>query len=159
MSFCPELPAGVVALGEAVELWLDKPPECLVPLLNAQMPEGFRVLTCDFLPDGAPALGKECRAARYLTRARNGRSPEELLACLQRHLGADLLSADSERPWLSLVITDPAGNGLGGWVKALIGEGLVAGWQDLCFVRVALGTWDGRRLRTLGEGTRHGQEK
>jgi hypothetical protein len=156
MSFGPELPAGVVALGEAVELWLEKPPERLVPLLNAQMPEGFQVLTCSFLPDEAKALGKECRAAHYLARARNGRSPEDLLACLQRHLGADLLSSDSERSWLSLTISDPAGNGLGGWVKVLIEEGLASGWQDLCFVRLALGAWDGRRLRPLEEGKRHG---
>ena len=159
MSFGPELPAGVVALGEAVDLWLEGQPERLVPLLNSQMPDGFRALVCTFLPESAPALGKECRAARYLTRTRNGRSLEELLNCLRRRLGADLLSASEEYPWLSLVVTDPARNGLGGWVKALVGEGLAAGWQDLCFVRLALGTWDGMSLRALGEGARYGQGK
>ena len=45
MSFAPELPAGVVALGELVDVYLDEVPEGLLARWNAAMPVDFRLLS------------------------------------------------------------------------------------------------------------------
>jgi hypothetical protein len=168
MSFGPELPAGVVALWEAVDIWLEeremapvKTPAQLVSKLNEQMPEGFRVKKCVFPAEGALALGKECRAAHYRVWPRSFCSAERLAAQAKNYFGEDALlveaivgekGADGEpHPWVSLVLANPAKNGVGGWVKKLVAEGLVAGWQDLCFARTALGHWNGVQVEPLTE--------
>ncbi|MDR1979948.1 MAG: TIGR03936 family radical SAM-associated protein [Synergistaceae bacterium] len=177
MSFGPELPAGVVALCEAADLWLGEDPRKdapekagarLVSMLNEQMPEGFRVKKCIFPAEGAPALGKECGAAHYLIWPRIIGSAEKLLDRAKSHFGEDVLSAEvlgldinidideketngENGPRISIVLANPAKNGIGGWVKALAGEGLVAGWQDLRIVRTALGRWNGVRMEPLTE--------
>lgn len=182
ISFGPELPAGVVALNEPVELWLNrrdsqgpKPgPQTLDPItsqadanvgvlealppvkeamflevFNAQLPEGFRVTRCFVPAEGAPALGKECRAAHYLVWTRNGPPAEELLPHMRRHYGEAVLSGAPEAGKLSAVLADPAQNGIGGWVKFLTAEGIVSGWQDMCVVRTGLGRWNGERMEPM----------
>jgi radical SAM-linked protein len=170
MSFGPELPAGVVALCEAVDIWLsevpggEEPEETrLVSMLNEQMPEGFRVKKCIFPAQEAPALGKECRAAHYRVWPRNPLATEKLAARAKSYFGEDALLVEMETgadekeadgkglPWISLVLENPAKNGIGGWVKTLISEGLAAGWQDLCLARTALGRWNGVRVEPLTE--------
>ncbi|MDR2180838.1 MAG: TIGR03936 family radical SAM-associated protein [Synergistaceae bacterium] len=166
MSFGPELPAGVIALCEAVDIWLQEIPgevpgekntldtgERLVSMLNEQMPEGFHVKKCLFPTDGT--LGKECRAAHYRIWPRNSCLTEKLAARAKSYFGGDTLlvetGADEKEalPWISLVLADPAKNGLGGWVKTLVSEGLAAGWQDLCLARIALGRWNGTQVEEL----------
>jgi radical SAM-linked protein len=159
MSFGPELPAGVVALGEPLDVWLNEAPKegaDLAALLNAQMPEGFRVRKCLFPAEDGPALGKECKAAHYLIWPREGRFLEPLAERLKSHFGEEALSLEAVEPEngsrrISLVLAAPAKNGIGGWVKALVAEDLAAGWQDLCIVRTALGRWDGARMEPLSE--------
>ena len=41
--------------------------------------------------------------------------------------------------WTSLLLAEPARNGVGGWVKAMIASGDLGGWQDVNIVRVAIG--------------------
>jgi hypothetical protein len=181
MSFGPELPAGVVALWEPVDIWLKEAPGSgknlaeesarLVFLLNEQMPQGFRVKKCVFPAEGTPALGKECKAAQYRVWPRNSRTMEktgkmekagktealeELAARARSYFGEDVhlieTGADEGFPsWISLVLANPAKNGIGGWVKVLIAEGLAAGWQDFCLARTALGRWNGVRVEPLTE--------
>jgi radical SAM-linked protein len=175
MSFGPELPAGVVALWEAVDIWLAEVPEKaalgeasarLVSMLNEQMPAGFRVKKCVFPAEGAPALGKECKAAHYRIWPRNPSFVEKLAVRARSYFSEDALLVETgvdekelgekkpeERahPWISLVLANPAKNGVGGWVKTLIAEGLAAGWQDLCFARTALGRWNGLKVEPLTE--------
>jgi hypothetical protein len=114
------------------------------------------------------------------------RSIRDLLDHLRKHFGKDVLFAeaqDGERdgdegeeaarvtqvtqnPRISVVLANPAKNGIGGWVKALTHTGIlddgedtaapvegagVAGWKDLGIVRTALGCWDGSRMKTLAE--------
>jgi hypothetical protein len=120
ISFGPELPAGVVALCEPVDLWIKEREkkerelenrdsenretekngrisDDLVSRLNAQMPEGFRVKKCLFPAEGAPALGRECGAAHYLIWERNPRSSgdpaEDLLDRFKNHFGEAVLFA------------------------------------------------------------------
>jgi hypothetical protein len=168
MSFGPELPAGVVALCEAVDIWLEEKEAAseetsarLVSMLNRQMPQGFRVKKCVFPAEGAPALGKECKAASYRVWPRGLRSAEELAARARSYFGEDVLLAETgidekeadgeSHPWISLALANPAKNGVGGWVKSLMAEGFAAGWQDFCFARTALGRWNGVRVEPLTE--------
>jgi len=151
ISFGPELPAGVVALSEPADLWLKgerkqlSSPEEIVSALNEQMPEGFRVTKCFFPAEGA--LGKECRAAHYLVWLRNNFDTTELLQHMERHYGEAFLHGFVEQNMpsrISAVLADPAQNGIGGWVKILIADGIAAGWHDMCVVRVSLGRWHGK---------------
>jgi hypothetical protein len=124
------------------------------------MPKGFRVKRGIFLPEEAPMLGKACQAARYWLWARDGHgcSASVLLDHVKGHFGEDVLFAEvleenykkraADR--VSVVLANPAKNGIGGWVRALTAAGTVFGWQDLCIVRVALGRWEGERLYPLG---------
>ena len=151
MSFGPELPAGVVALCEPVDVWVRELQENLLSVWNAQMPDGFRIKRCVLLPADAPVLGKNCKAAHYLIWSRNEYPAEELLQSLRSHYsGEDVLDIkidDDSR--VSFIVADPARNGIGGWVKSLIASERVAGWQDLCIVRTALGRWNGVQMEPL----------
>jgi len=156
MSFGPELPAGVVALCEPVDVWIREYPEYEDEerLWSDQMPSGFRVLRCRALAEDAPALGRDCRAAHYLIWPRNEDRVGEIASRLAEHYGEDVMKASvegSERgPGVSLVLANPAANGIGGWVKAMIASEFVAGWQDLCIVRTALGRWEEGRMKPPG---------
>ena len=178
MSFGPELPAGVVALSEPLAIWLEgdsqaEAPERLAERWNGQMPEGFRVIKCLFPAEGAAALGKDCKAALYWVWPRNA-DAGELSRSLERHYGEDLLNlsvddAEAGRegvrglPRISFVISKPAQNGIGRWVKALTAAEAIDGWQgwqgrqgwhgwqDLCIVRAALGRWNGAQMEPLAE--------
>jgi radical SAM-linked protein len=100
MSFGPELPAGVVALSEPLDIWIDwreeelraeeNTPLRLAGRLNEQMPDGFRVVGCAFPPEGSAALGKACKAALYWVWAKNA-DTDEFSQSLRRHYGEDLL--------------------------------------------------------------------
>ena len=151
MSFGPELPAGVVALAEPVDVWLSQTPEDipdgLLDRWNAAMPEGFRLLEARLIDEDAPSLGRVCQAALYWVRSTAGFPPEKLLAAARTHYGTAVLHAEAEldieengrAEWLSLVLAAPAQNSVGGWVRRMIAEGLIAGWQDLNIVRVSIG--------------------
>ena len=164
-SFGPELPAGVVALNEPVDMWFfewDFPGD-LAEAFDAQMPDGFRVKRCGLMPEGAPALGKECRAAHYLVWARNGpfasagTGAAELLTYMKRHYGESILNGYVEEAVfsrVSVVLANPAQNGIGGLVKALIADRVVAGWHDMCIVRACLGRWNGEQMEPIEEGCR-----
>ena len=169
MSFGPELPAGVVALSEPADLWLKVRKEIteekrrdflqsVTGAFNAQMPEGFRIIKCALPSDGAPALGKACGAAHYLVWIRSGpslASLAELLSHMERHYGQAILNCFIEQAMfsrVSAVIGNPAQNGIGGWVKALVAEDIVAGWHDMCIVRVNLGRWNGKQMESTEGG-------
>ena len=172
ISFGPELPAGVVALNEPMDLWLKAYEEItegkrhnfmefLVVAFNAQIPEGFRVKRCVFLEEGSPALGKECKAAHYLVWAKNGplagAGATELLSYMERHYGKAVLNGFVEQVTfsrVSTVLADPAQNGIGGLVKALVADRVVDGWHDMCIVRTGLGRWNGEQMELTEEGRR-----
>ena len=77
ISFAPELPAGVVALNEPVDMFFEfdkfnkSIPENIVDLMNDSLPEGFNISRVIFPPDDSPSLGKVCKAAEYLIRIIN----------------------------------------------------------------------------------------
>ena len=162
MSFGPELPAGVVALWEPVDVWLKEPFADLLAAWNAQMPDGFRIKDCFFPKEDEPALGKVCKVADYHVWPRKEILIEKLLIHLKSHYGADVLEAFIEEAemedtrnisHISFVVAAPAQNGIGGWVKSLVAAEILNGWQDLCIVRRSLGDWNEGRVKPLtGEG-------
>jgi hypothetical protein len=157
MSFGPELPSGVVALSEPLDIWIEEDARAEDPeRWNEQMPEGFRVGKCLF-PADAATLGKDCKAALYWVWPRTA-DAEALSLSLKRHYGEHLLNLFAEAggeeahgfPRVSFVVSGPAQNGIGGWVRALTAAG-IAGWQDLCIVRAGLGRWNGAQMEPLAE--------
>jgi hypothetical protein len=163
MSFGPELPAGVVALSEPVDIWCGIDPETyeqyLVDAWNKQMPEGFKIKRCELLPDEAGALGKDCQAALYCVWAQNMGLPD-IAESLKAHYGGDLLSVsgtpekdfprdtgltESPEGWtgVSFTVAKAAQNGIGGWVRS------ASDWRNLHLVRVCLGRLRGSEIVEL----------
>ncbi|MBR1671496.1 MAG: TIGR03936 family radical SAM-associated protein [Fretibacterium sp.] len=146
MSFGPELPAGVVALAEPVDVWLEGVPDGLLERWNAALPDGFRLRDAwlveeDEAPGGGlPSLGKLCQAALYWVRGAGGL--DALLAAARAFYGPSVLAAEGRGDWLSLTLAAPAQNGVGGWVKRMSADGTITGWQDLNIVRAAIGRPD-----------------
>lgn len=155
MSFGPELPAGVVALMEPVDIHLESVPDDLIDCWNAAMPEGFCVRSFFMPREGAPSLGRECRAALYWVRCPGVLSCEGLAERARAHYGEAVVEAghavgEDAEGWMSLVLDAPARNGVGGWVKAMIAAGELKGWQDVNLVRIAIGTWNGTQIELPG---------
>jgi len=150
MSFGPELPAGVVALNEPVDIWMESVPEEILERWNAAMPEGFRLISALFPAEDSPKLGSLCQAALYWIRC-SSLDSETLLEMARLYYGGAVVTAEAgldiekngREEWLSLVLSAPAQNAIGGWVRFLIEENRIAGWQDLNIVRAAVGIWDG----------------
>ena len=71
LSFGPELPAGVVALNEPVDMYFENVPENFVSMNNS-LPEGFNISRVIFPEEDSPSLGKFCKHAEYLLRNFNG---------------------------------------------------------------------------------------
>lgn len=155
MSFGPELPAGVVALMEPVDIHLESVPDDFLKRWNAAIPEGFRALSFFMPPEDAPSLGRECRAALYWVRCRGILSPEDLADRARGHYGEAVIEAgyavgEGSEGWMALVLSAPAQNGIGRWVKTMIASGALAGWQDVNIVRVAIGAWSGTKIELPG---------
>ena len=87
LSFAPELPAGVVALNEPVDMYfadtnsgvvntnavtdganLPVNSYAIIDAMNAAFPEGFRISRVLFPAEDSPSLGKSCKHAEYLIR-------------------------------------------------------------------------------------------
>ncbi|WP_158612104.1 TIGR03936 family radical SAM-associated protein [Fretibacterium sp. OH1220_COT-178] len=155
VSFGPELPAGVVALMEPVDIHLEAVSDDLIERWNGAMPDGFRIRGVQFPPEGAPSLGKECGAALYWLRS-FVLTDANLAERARAHYGDAVLSAEigagesGMANGVSLVLSSPARNGIGGWVKAMIASGALAGWQEINVVRVAIGSWDGTKIELPG---------
>ncbi|MBR0317641.1 MAG: DUF2344 domain-containing protein [Synergistaceae bacterium] len=166
ISFAPELPAGVVALNEPVDMFFEfdkNAPKNLIDLMNDSLPEGFNISRVIFPPDDSPSLGKVCKAAEYLIRV----TPLSNLSVSARHLplvrgdfesmariaapeagegnrfsGGGVISQNVVDDWTKIIIKDPAQNPIGGLVKFMISENIISGWQDINIVRTSIGIYD-----------------
>ncbi|GHS95834.1 hypothetical protein AGMMS50276_12920 [Synergistales bacterium] len=172
MSFGPELPAGVVAFSEPVDIWCGIDPETdeqhLAAIWNGQMPDGFNIKRCEMLPDGAGALGKDAQAAIYCVWAENV-TLSALTESLNGHYGHDLLISQDAREaifpqgtqltdlppgWVgvSFAVARAAQNGIGGWVRAASderGAKIIEGWQNLRIARLYLARLRGTEILEL----------
>ena len=139
LSFGPELPAGVVALNEPVDMYFESVPENFVTLMNNSLPEGFNISRVIFPEEDSPSLGKLCKHAKYLLRNVNGLNLSEHAKNFYRD---SIVKLDHVDEWLRLIIKDPAQNPIGGFVKFMTAENIIAGWQDMNIVRVSVGSYN-----------------
>ena len=87
ISFGPELPAGVVALNEPVDMYFDDDNSHenlsseILEIMNSSLPEGFNISHVIFPDDNSPAIGKLCTHAEYLIRlSHGGKSYAEIIS-------------------------------------------------------------------------------
>ena len=139
ISFAPELPAGVVALNEPVDMYFDEPPTDITTLMNESLPEGFHVSRVLFPEEDSPSLGKVCKYAEYLIRNTEG---HELGDLARNFFGASLFRMSDADEWLRIILTEPAQNPIGGLVKHLKAENVIEGWHQMNIVRIAIGGYD-----------------
>lgn len=139
ISFGPELPAGVVALNEPVDIFTQNDCPGIVALMNDSLPEGFTVSRAIYPPEGSPNLGKSCKAAEYLLRSTTG---HDLTQHTQSFWNDSIISLAHKDSWLDAIISEPAQNPVGGLVRYLTAEGIIAGWHEINAVRVSIGMYD-----------------
>ena len=139
ISFGPELPAGVVALNEPVDMYFQSVPDNITSLMNDALPEGFTVSRALFPPEDSPNLGKMCKSAEYLIRHTNGLSLNEHA---RNFWGDSVISSENIEGWLRIIVSDPAQNPIGGLIRHLKEDGIIAGWHEINAVRVAVGLYD-----------------
>ena len=139
ISFAPELPAGVVALNEPVDMYFNEPHADITTLMNESLPEGFHVSRVLFPDDASPSLGKVCKYAEYLIRNTEG---HELGDHARNFFGASVFRISEIDEWLRIILTEPAQNPIGGLVKHLKAENVIEGWHQMNIVRVSTGGYD-----------------
>ncbi len=141
ISFAPELPAGVIALNEPVDMFFTDNYANLVDLLNNSLPEGFNISRAYNVPDESPSLGKMCKAAQYLIRAINN-----IEDFTRKFFHESIIEINYKDDWLNLIIRDPAQNPIGSLVKNLVHENIITGWQDINIVRESIGLYENGRV-------------
>lgn len=138
ISFAPELPAGVLALNEPVDMYFQDTQADIMTLMNDALPEGFSVSRVLYPAEDAPSLGKLCTHAEYLLRC-HVPIPADFFC-------ASLVSASCLDGWLHVIISSPAQNPIGGLVKFMIRENIISGWHEVNIVRSAIGTLTGGKV-------------
>lgn len=139
ISFGPELPAGVVALNEPVDIFTQKDYPEIAGMMNAVLPEGFTVSRAIFPAEGSPNLGKFCKHAEYLLRTTNG---HDIAPSAKTFWNKNIISHENVDGWLRLIVANPSQNPLGGLVRYLVAENVISGWHEINAVRVSVGIYD-----------------
>ena len=139
ISFAPELPAGVVALNEPVDMFFENVPENIVSIMNDSLPEGFRISRAVYPPDNSPNLGKVCKSAEYLLRRTDGQS---LMEDALNFWNDSVIASENLEDWFRVIIADPAQNPIGGLVRHLVEKKIIAGWHEINVVRAAVGLYN-----------------
>ena len=142
ISFAPELPAGVVALNEPVDMFFENVPDNIISIMNASLPEGFRISRVIYPPDNSPNLGKLCKSAEYLLRRTDGK---DLAEDALKFWGNSVAASGNLEGWFRIIIADPAQNPIGGLVRHLVENKIIAGWHEINAVRFAVGRYDSER--------------
>lgn len=148
ISFGPELPAGVVALNEPVDMFFAENYENI----NLSLPEGFSISKIIFPEENSPSIGKLCTHAEYFARLARCDAREKSLtgSKLSEHaknfFAQDLLIYNEVDDWLKFIIKSPAQNPIGGFVKYLIGKNIISGWHEINLVRSAIGQFNGENI-------------
>ena len=136
ISFSPELPAGVVALAEVCEMFFDGGSENLMQRMNENLPEGFSISKVVEISEDSPSLGKFCTHAEYLVKIKKDLDASEYFN------NSAIIKSNFDDGWFHFVIKDPAQNPIGSFVKPMIKENIISGWQDVNIVRLAVGLYD-----------------
>ena len=142
ISFCPELPAGVVALNECVDMFFQNLANHdldLIDGMNASLPEGFNISRVIFPDDESPSLGKLCKHAEYLLRSFKC---DNLIQHAKNFYSDSLIKSECQGEWTRIILSEPAQNPIGGLVKNMINENIINGWHEINIVRVSIGKYN-----------------
>ena len=142
LSFAPELPAGVVALNEAADMYFADGTNFSEDAMNAALPEGFSISEVLFPSENSPSLGKSCKHSEYLIRNTHSLN---ILDTAKNFYNSAVLTAEYIDDWLRLILHDPAQNPIGSFVKHMIAENLIAGWHEMNIVRKSIGIYDSEK--------------
>ena len=140
ISFGPELPAGVIALNECVDMFFqDLNNNNLLDDMNNSLPEGFSISRVIFPDDDSPSLGKLCRHAEYLLRSSKC---GDLIEHAKNFYNDSIIKSELQDSWLRIILSEPAQNPIGGLVKHMIGKNIINGWHEINIVRVSIGKYN-----------------
>ena len=137
LSFGPELPAGVVALNEPLDIYFSQEYSDIINPMNDALPEGFTLSQAFSVPENSPSLGKSCSHAEYLLR-----STLDLQDLAKSFYSDSITLCENHDDWLRLIVASPAQNPIGGFVKSLVKENVIAGWHEINIVRLAVGKFN-----------------
>ena len=139
MSFASELPVGVIALNEAVDVWLeDSLSEPQFKAWSDFMPSGFKLNDFTEIPDGSPSLSKSCPVSEYLLRTRAFDKMEKVAKVLFNIAENKFVDCKEEGEFVRFTINNNM-YVLSTIVKELISLNAIEGWHELCIVRVRVG--------------------
>ena len=142
ISFGPELPAGVPALNEPADMFFVNAPENITRLMNSSLPEGFTISRALYPPEDSPGLGKLCKSAEYLIRSVKGLN---LCEHALKFWNDSVTASENLDDWFRIIIADPAQNPIGGFIRHLKDENIIAGWHEINVVRIAVGLYDAEK--------------
>lgn len=130
LSFAPELPVGVVALNEPLDVWLENLDDELFEAWKNSMPAGFILKSYEKLPDDAKSIGKCYPISRCLIKTRAGYEKlADFLSKDERIISCDKLEENF------FEITFENKNSFGVLVRTLVAENIIENWSEVCLVR------------------------
>ena len=139
ISFASELPVGVIALMEPVDVWLeDNLSDSQFSAWSDFMPTGFKFKCFTEIPDGSPSLSKSCPVSEYLLKTRAPDKMEEAGKVLLSISESKFVDCKDEGEFYRFTVYNNI-IVLGTIVRELISGNVVEGWHELCIVRVRVG--------------------
>ena len=144
ISFGPELPAGVVALNEPIDMYFAEDYADIIARMNASLPEGFCVSRVLCPEEGSPNLGKYCKHAEYLLR-----SVRDMKHLAAEFYGEAVFRSEESDGWLRLILTEPSQNPIGGLIRHMLNENVISGWHEINIVRVSVGSYEEAEGRVI----------
>ncbi|MCL2146416.1 MAG: DUF2344 domain-containing protein [Synergistaceae bacterium] len=136
LSFASELPVGVVALMEPVDIWLlDSLSDMQFKAWSDYMPTGFKLNCFSRIPDGSPSLSKSCPISEYLLKSSAPDKMESVKKVLSGITGNKLIDCSDAGEFVRFTVNNNLVV-LGAIVRELISESAVEGWHELRIVRV-----------------------
>lgn len=139
MSFASELPVGVVALMEPVDIWLmNSLSDSQFKAWSRNMPTGFKLNDFLEIPDGSPSLSKSCKVSEYLLKSSSTDRMDSVGKVLFSIAVNKFIDCRYEDEFIRFSV-DNSVLTLGAIIRELISENTVRGWHDLCIIRVRVG--------------------
>lgn len=148
ISFGPELPVGVVALEEPVDVWIEELDDARFTAWQQNLPAGFRFLRFEKVDDGTPVLSKRYCGSTYLF----GTDVNDNLTRVEDFLfkynerencGFEIaetyetdLDPEEHRDFIRVFFSNKIS--ISSIVRAMIAENVVLGWNELCIVRLCM---------------------
>ena len=136
LSFASELPVGVVALMEPVDIWLiNELCDAQFKAWNDHMPTGFKLNCYSQIPDGSPSLSKNCPISEYLLKSSAPEKMESVKKVLSNIAENKFIDCSDAGEFIRFSVNNNLVV-LGAIVRELISEKAVEGWHELRIVRV-----------------------